>query len=230
MWQRHGFNLWCIRMRRTVSGDMVETTPAAMSCRARSAQNQWERETPFSSGRSQANLTTWTATSGGKDGSATGSWLIPQTLNPIPMETPGPFINQATGHSHGQGCCGNRFPRSQQQENSASFDQPRRNFRRTLPQFQGFPLVFCKTDMQTRFLGHNRFLRLMLLLLSLSEKSIKSFTCLFTYLWGTVLSAPLIRKPLVRHEKAWHIWSGTSPDVERVSHPPLPSVAPLAER
>ena len=30
--------------------------------------------------------------------------------------------------------------------------------------------------------------------------------------------------------KAWRIWSGESPGMERVNHPPLPSVAPLAER
>jgi len=30
--------------------------------------------------------------------------------------------------------------------------------------------------------------------------------------------------------KAWRIWSGGSPGMERVNHPPLPSVAPLAER
>ena len=30
--------------------------------------------------------------------------------------------------------------------------------------------------------------------------------------------------------KAWRIWLGESPGMERVDHPPLPSVAPLAER
>ena len=30
--------------------------------------------------------------------------------------------------------------------------------------------------------------------------------------------------------KARRIWSGGSPGMERVNHPPLPSVAPLAER
>ena len=30
--------------------------------------------------------------------------------------------------------------------------------------------------------------------------------------------------------KAWRIWSGESPGMERVNHPPLPSVAHLAER
>ena len=30
--------------------------------------------------------------------------------------------------------------------------------------------------------------------------------------------------------KAWRIWSGESPGMERVNHPPLSSVAPLAER
>jgi hypothetical protein len=30
--------------------------------------------------------------------------------------------------------------------------------------------------------------------------------------------------------KAWRIWSGESPGMERVNRPPLPSVAPLAER
>lgn len=37
--------------------------------------------------------------------------------------------------------------------------------------------------------------------------------------WG--VSAP---------RKAWRIWSGESPGMVRVNHPPLPSVAPLAER
>ena len=30
--------------------------------------------------------------------------------------------------------------------------------------------------------------------------------------------------------KAWRIWSGESPGMVRVNHPPLPSGAPLAER
>jgi uncharacterized protein len=30
--------------------------------------------------------------------------------------------------------------------------------------------------------------------------------------------------------KAWRIWSGESPGMARANHPPLPSVAPLAER
>lgn len=30
--------------------------------------------------------------------------------------------------------------------------------------------------------------------------------------------------------KVWLIWSGESPGMVRANHPPLPSVAPLAER
>jgi hypothetical protein len=36
----------------------------------------------------------------------------------------------------------------------------------------------------------------------------------------------IVRAP----RKAWRVWSGESPGMERVNHPPLPSVAPLAER
>ena len=54
-------------MRRTVSGEMRSTTPSRTNCRAISAQSHCDKERPSSSGRSQAILTTYNATSGGKD-------------------------------------------------------------------------------------------------------------------------------------------------------------------
>jgi len=35
---------------------------------------------------------------------------------------------------------------------------------------------------------------------------------------------------MLARREAGRIWSGESPGMERVNHPPLPSVAPLAER
>ncbi|MGB3198186.1 MAG: hypothetical protein WBB17_10720, partial [Saprospiraceae bacterium] len=36
--------------------------------------------------------------------------------------------------------------------------------------------------------------------------------------------------PTLARREAGRIWSGESPGMERVNHPPLPSVAPLAEQ
>src|SRR6516165_4947638 len=54
-------------MRRTVSAEIDSATPSRISRRAISVQSHWDNERPSSSGRSQAILTTYIATSGGKD-------------------------------------------------------------------------------------------------------------------------------------------------------------------
>src|SRR5579862_4476578 len=79
---RQGFSLWCSRMRRTVSAEMLSTTPLPTSWRAISAESQRASERPSLSGSSHAILTAWIATSGGKDRPSARPGLVGQPGSP----------------------------------------------------------------------------------------------------------------------------------------------------
>src|SRR6266446_18229 len=54
---------------------MASTTPSRTNCRASSALSHCDKDRPITSGRSQANLTTYNATTGGKTGRRPGRFL-----------------------------------------------------------------------------------------------------------------------------------------------------------
>src|SRR5687768_17478347 len=86
-------------MRRTVSGEMLVTTPSSTSWRAISRQSQVDKERPRSSGRSQAILTACSATSGGKDRLAAGSGLVAESGEPVGPESFGPLADVSHAHA-----------------------------------------------------------------------------------------------------------------------------------
>src|SRR5215469_6277482 len=90
-------------MRRTVSCEMLPTTPSASNWRASSTQSHLAREQPSLSGRSQAILTRWSATSGGKDRRASPPPEVVQAVEALPSEAYGPLAGVADGHPHGGG-------------------------------------------------------------------------------------------------------------------------------
>jgi hypothetical protein len=96
-------------MRRTVSAEMLETTPSRTNCRAISVQSHCDRERLSSSGRSQAILTTYIATSGGKGRLAAAPGAIVQAGQAALEEPLDPLadmlLGQADQPGHGdQGC------------------------------------------------------------------------------------------------------------------------------
>src|SRR5262249_61078555 len=84
-------------MRRTVSAEMLETTPSRTSCRAISVQSHCDNERPSSSGRSQAILTTYIATSGGKDRLAAAPGAIGEAGGAAVEEPLGPLADSLLG-------------------------------------------------------------------------------------------------------------------------------------
>src|SRR4051795_7066448 len=74
---------------------MLATPPSATSGRAISRQSQVDSERPRSSGRSQAILTRWRATSGGKDRLAAGSGLVAEAGQSLGPESLGPLAGVA---------------------------------------------------------------------------------------------------------------------------------------
>jgi hypothetical protein len=78
-------------MRRTVSAEMLVTTPSATSWRPSSTQSHWLSDRPSRSGRSHAIFTTCIATAGGKDRPAAGSLLVAQAVEAGVGEPLGPL-------------------------------------------------------------------------------------------------------------------------------------------
>src|SRR5690242_8511451 len=86
-------------MRRTVSAEMLATTPSRTSWPANSRQSHWDKERPSLSGRSQAILTRWSATVGGKDGLSPASWLVGEARQPLGEIAFGPLAGVAHGET-----------------------------------------------------------------------------------------------------------------------------------
>src|SRR5579871_2999683 len=90
-------------MRPTVSGEMLVTTPSVTSWRASSRQSHLARERPYSSGRSQAILTSCSATSGGKDRPPAGSGAVGQAREALGKEPLDPLAGVALRQTCGLG-------------------------------------------------------------------------------------------------------------------------------
>src|SRR3954469_15008737 len=86
-------------MRRTVSAEMLDTTPSRTNCRAISVQSHCDKERLSSSGRSQAILTTYIATSGGKDRLAAAAGAIVQAGEAIVEEPLDPLADMLLGQA-----------------------------------------------------------------------------------------------------------------------------------
>src|SRR5262249_59813800 len=88
-----------------VAGEIDATTPSRTNWRAISVQSHCERERPSSSGRSQAILTTYIATSGGKDRLTAAPGTIVQASQAAVEESLDPFADMLLGQpdqsSHG---------------------------------------------------------------------------------------------------------------------------------
>src|ERR1700722_13781164 len=133
---RQGFNWWFSKIRRTVSGEMLATTPSRTNCSANSRQSHCDKERPSLSGRSQAILTTWRATSGGKDGLAPGSWSIRQASYPLVEEAPHPLAGVTDSHADEARCVGQAALLVQHQEQTGSPHGSCLEGGRSLPMFQ----------------------------------------------------------------------------------------------
>src|SRR5512142_1010677 len=90
-------------MRRTVSGEMLETIPSVTTCRAISRQSQVDNERPRSSGRSQAILTRCSATWGGKDRLAAGSGLVAEAGQAVEAVSLGPLADMSDAQAAHRG-------------------------------------------------------------------------------------------------------------------------------
>ena len=80
-------------MRRTVSGEMLGTTPSATSWPASSWQSHSDSDRPRSSGRSQAILTRCSATSGEKDRLAAGPGPVAEAGQAVGSKPFGPLTD-----------------------------------------------------------------------------------------------------------------------------------------
>jgi hypothetical protein len=74
---------------------MASTTPSWTNCRASAALSHCDTERPTTSGRSQASLTTYNATTGGKNRPSAGSFFVRQSLEALRHEAQGPFSSMA---------------------------------------------------------------------------------------------------------------------------------------
>jgi hypothetical protein len=82
-------------MRCTVWAEMLATTPSRANCLASSGQSHWLSDRPTPSGRSHATFTRCTATEGGKDRFAAGSFAVVQSFNAAPHKPRGPLAGVA---------------------------------------------------------------------------------------------------------------------------------------
>src|SRR3982750_990096 len=113
-------------MRRTVSAEMLGTTPSRTNCRAISVQSHCDSERPSSSGRSQAILTTYIATSGGKDRLAAATGTIVQAGDAAPEEPPDPLAHMLLGQADQPSHLDQRGPLGDLEDRPASPGQAQR--------------------------------------------------------------------------------------------------------
>src|SRR5689334_5041502 len=130
---------------------MLGTTPSAINWRAISRQSQKDRDRPRSSGRSQAILTRCSATSGGKDRLAAGSWLVVKSGESVGSEPFGPLADVSHAHAAGPGGLLQGLALFEQEQDPAPASQPGVASRRALPA-SDLGLVFRgQSDGQGRF-------------------------------------------------------------------------------
>lgn len=145
-------------MRRTVSVEMLLTTPSSMSLRASSEQSHWERDLPASSGRSQAIFTRCIATSGGEKRPPSPAWLIGEPTEPFLLETLGPFVDESSTDANPPRDLGDGNTLGEQENDSPSFGQTCTNSRRALPGFKSLPFFRIEQKGKIRFAGHRGLL------------------------------------------------------------------------
>src|SRR5215472_4317018 len=120
-------------MRRTVSTEMRGTIASATSWAANSWQSQKLSDRPRSSGRSQAILTRWSATSGGKDRLAAGPRLVAQASQSLVAVSLGPFADMPHAQAAGRGGLLQGPAALEQQEEAAAPGQSGGGSRRSQP-------------------------------------------------------------------------------------------------
>jgi hypothetical protein len=72
---------------------MAATTPSQTNCRANSALSHCDKDRPITSGRSQASLTTYNATAGGKNRPPAGAFFVVQSVKASGDKAPRPFTD-----------------------------------------------------------------------------------------------------------------------------------------
>jgi hypothetical protein len=95
---------------------MVAVPPDSTRARAHAGQSHWERLRPQSAGRSQANWTRWTATTGGKARGAPRACLIAKAPEPLLAVAFEPLRDHARGHPAPAGHVGQGGPSGPQQD------------------------------------------------------------------------------------------------------------------
>src|SRR5579883_228725 len=150
-WWRHGLSWWLSKMRRTVSGEMLATTPSRTNWLANSRQSHCDSERPSLSGRSQAILTRWRATVGGKDGLAPASRLVGQALQPLGQVTLGPLAGVADGQARAASSVFEGVALVQQQKQAAASGQPLFEVGGAEPVFQFLKIAGRELDNEGRF-------------------------------------------------------------------------------
>src|SRR5512138_123221 len=138
-------------MRRTVSAEILSTTPLATNWRAISRQSHCDSERPSLSGNSQAILTAWSATAGGKNRRATGTGGIRQALKTMLLKASPPFTDDSALILHLTGRSGDRTPFGQQQDKPRPVDQPSGRRGAAQDGFQFALLLEGKLDAHRRF-------------------------------------------------------------------------------
>ena len=96
----HGVSVWCASIRWTVCGEIASTMPSRTNCRASSALSHCDRERPTTSGRSQASLITYNATTGGKNRPSAGAFFVGQTLDARRDKAQRPFADMPFAEFH----------------------------------------------------------------------------------------------------------------------------------
>jgi hypothetical protein len=92
-WTRHGLSFCENKIRCTDCDEIDSTIARSTAVRASSAQVQSESERPALSGSSQASLTRWVATTGGKTRHPAAPKLIAKASEPLLDEAFPPFTN-----------------------------------------------------------------------------------------------------------------------------------------
>src|SRR5262245_26213498 len=138
-------------MRRTVSTEMLGTIASATSWAASSWQSQKLSDRPCSSGRSQAILTRWSATSGGKDRLAAGSGLVAQARQSLVTVSLGPFADVARAQAAGRGGLLQGPALLEQQEEAPAPGQSGGSLRRPQPVLDRGPVGGGQADDQGGF-------------------------------------------------------------------------------
>src|SRR5215831_16722475 len=126
-------------MRWTVCGEMASTTPSRINCRASSTLSHCAKDRPTTSGRSQANLTTYNATAGGKNRPPAGAFLVTQPIETMGDKAQGPLADMPLAQRDLPGHGGKGVAVGQEQHGTRPFGEPDRGLLFPEPPRQGGP-------------------------------------------------------------------------------------------